>query len=320
MPCSNPRPAVYSSSYVTGESKYKFYSALQKIHRGGDSLSKGVSLMPCGQCLYCRVNQSRQTAVRCMHEASLYSSNSFVTFTFDNESLKKMCPDGSISVKHMQDFMKRLREADARLREKSGLPVRNIRHLYCGEYGGNTNRPHYHALLFNCDFPDKKLYKKRRLASYYNSDFLHSLWPYGYCVIGDVEYASAAYCGRYVTKKITGKKSFDHYQGRQPEFARMSNKPGLGYDWLIQNFKDVYPSDEIVMTNSERAFKMRPPRYYDKILEKLDPEMYLMVKEKRLQRSLEDEPISYSQVLTEGYVFKRKMNNLLRNLEATYDA
>ena len=63
--------------------------------------------IPCGQCVGCRLERSRQWAVRCVHEASLHEDNCFITLTYNNESLPE---DGSLNKKHFQDFMKRLRK------------------------------------------------------------------------------------------------------------------------------------------------------------------------------------------------------------------
>ena len=44
-----------------------------------------------------------------------------------------------------------------RLRDRVGYG--RFRFYACGEYGETTNRPHYHAILFNYDFPDKQLFE-----------------------------------------------------------------------------------------------------------------------------------------------------------------
>ncbi len=97
--------------------------------------------LPCGQCIGCRLERSRQWAVRCMHEASLYSFNSFVTLSYSPECLPSL---DSLCVRDFQLFMKRLRKQFSK-----------VRFFHCGEYGDDTRRPHYHALLFNLHFDDR---------------------------------------------------------------------------------------------------------------------------------------------------------------------
>ena len=63
--------------------------------------------LPCGQCMGCRLEHSRQWAIRMMHEASQYENNCFITLTYDNEHLP---PDGSLQLSHFQDFFKRFRK------------------------------------------------------------------------------------------------------------------------------------------------------------------------------------------------------------------
>jgi hypothetical protein len=55
--------------------------------------------IPCGQCIGCRLEYSRQWAMRCHHEASLHIFNSFITLTYDPEHLPQ---DGSL--KHLKEF------------------------------------------------------------------------------------------------------------------------------------------------------------------------------------------------------------------------
>lgn len=206
--------------------------------------------VPCGQCIGCRLERSRQWAIRCVHEASLYEDNCFITLTYDDEHLPK---DGSVHVDHFQKFMKRLRKK---------FPG-TIRFFHCGEYGEENWRPHYHACLFNFDFPDKKLFKMSGEHRLYSSEALDSLWTFGFSLIGDVTFESAAYVARYITKKVTGDKADEHYNGRRPEYVTMSRRPGIGTRWVETWKHDIYPSGYTIINGK----RVRLPKFYDSLLE-----------------------------------------------------
>lgn len=156
-----------------------------------------------------------------------------------------------------------------------------IRFFHCGEYGEKLNRPHYHACLFNHDFSDKLLYKRSNDIPLYNSKQLDDLWPYGFAVIGDVTFQSAAYVARYIMKKVTGSLSDTHYKGKKPEYTTMSRRSGIGQDWLNKYSSDVYPSDEVIIN----AKKMRPPKYYDRQYELTDPKTFRNLRGARVARA-----------------------------------
>lgn len=202
--------------------------------------------------------------MRCVHEASLHEKNCFLTLTFNDEHLPG---NGSLDVKYFQDFMKRLR-----FRYGSG-----VRYYHCGEYGEQFGRPHYHACLFNFDFDDKVPWTKIQDNQLWTSKALDSLWEFGFSSIGSLTFESAAYVARYVTKKITGSSARDHYAGRNPEYATGSKRPAIGAEWLKKYLRDVYPSDEVIM----RGRSMRPPKYYDVLLERLFPDEYFGLKARR---------------------------------------
>lgn len=249
MSCYHPLPAVQSRVNAEGKTLLRFGAFTPR-----NSNSRVLSI-PCGQCVGCRLERSRQWAVRCMHEASLYEDNSFLTLTYDKEHLPL---DGSLVLSHMQDFFKRLR------RRYEG---KKIRYYHCGEYGESLGRPHYHALLFNHGFKDKRLFSNRYGNNrIYTSDELSSLWTQGFSVIGDVTFESAAYVARYVMKKVTGKKADSHYAGRRPEYTTMSRRPGIGKGWYDKFKGDVFPLDRLVVNGKET----RPPRYYQDLLAKED--------------------------------------------------
>ena len=202
--------------------------------------------------------------MRCLHEASLYDDNAFITLTYDDANLP---PGGSLNYSDFQKFMKRLRK-------KIGGNVR----FYCGgEYGEQLMRPHFHACLFGYDFPDKVYYKKTGSGEViYTSKLLESLWPFGLCSVGAVSFESAAYIARYCVQKVTGDLAEAHYRvitddgeiiDRVPEFNRMSLKPGIGARWLEKYRSDVFPRDYVVI----RGVKTKPPKYYDVLFERDDP-------------------------------------------------
>lgn len=229
----------------------------------------------CGQCIGCRVDRSRAWAVRCVLEASQHRENCFVTLTYDDEHLP---PDGSLNVKHYQDFMKRLRKH---------FEPRRIRFFHCGEYGEESARPHYHACLFGLDFGDKVLYSTRAGVRLYYSETLEKIWGKGFCTVGDVTWESAAYVARYVMKKITGDAAADHYLSLNPitgvlseiapEYVTMSRKPGIASAWYDQFKGDVFPDDFIVVDGK----KHKVPQFFDSIHEREEYEAHIAKKGRR---------------------------------------
>lgn len=230
-------------------------------------------LLPCGQCMACRLRRSLEWTIRCCHEQSLRGPGSFVTLTFSDDTVPKL-PDGRLTLDYrpFQLFMKRLRKE---------FPDQQIRFLMCGEYGSKTKRPHFHVILFGFSFPDAKPW-----GEYFRSPTLERLWKEGYSLIGNVTQASINYVCRYNLKKITGKNADEWYAGRMPEFVRMSNRPGIGADWLSRFHNDVYKYDavaDMVVRDAVRlrAHDCRVPRYYDKLMESLDPTTLQIIRDFR---------------------------------------
>lgn len=238
--------------------------------KGGSFRDWEEITLPCGRCIGCRLEKSREWAVRCVHEALLYDSNCFITLTFNDANLDS---NGSLVKRDFVLFMKRLRK-------KYGS---GIRFFHCGEYGSKLGRPHHHAILFNFDFPDKKLWSVSNGYPLYRSASLESLWPFGYSTIGACTFETAAYVARYVLKKVNGDLAEEHYNGKVPEYVTMSRMPGIGHDWLLKN-PEIYNYDEVVIRN---GIKCRPPAYYDKIFGELAPEFLEDLKEKRKVKAIE---------------------------------
>lgn len=236
--------------------------------------------LPCGQCIGCRLERSRQWAVRCMHESQLHEHNSFVTLTYADDKLPR---HGGLVYRDFQLFMKRLRK-----RRTS-----KVRFFMAGEYGELYQRPHYHACLFGAWFPDRQPLKSLPSGSMiYRSKELEDLWPDGYSSVGDVTFESAAYVARYVMKKITGPAAESHYRrldpetgelvSVSPEFCRMSLRKGIGAGWIERYASDVWPHDYVVAAGN----KMKVPRYYAEFLSSQNPFLAEALEADRYQRSL----------------------------------
>lgn len=239
--------------------------------------------IPCGQCIGCRLEYSRQWAIRCIHEASLYENNCFITLTYNDENLPWRNDNGELCVdKSSGELLPTLNKRDfqlfmKRLRKKYG---EGIRFFQCGEYG-SLGRPHHHAILFNFEFPDKELWSIRHGVKLYRSPRLEQLWPFGFSTIGEVTYESAAYVARYIMKKVKGDKADEYYCGRQAEYITMSRRPGIAREWYEKWKGDVYPHDYVVIRN---GLKCRPPKYYDYLFDIENEEGFLKVKSNRIIR------------------------------------
>lgn len=250
------------------------------------SASCGVAVeLRCGQCIGCRLDHSRQWAVRCMHEAALHEDNCFVTLTYRPECLPE---DGSLRVRDFQLFLKRLR---------ARFPERRLKFYHCGEYGERTRRPHYHACIFGFDFPDKVLFKETPSgAPLFSSSLCDELWGLGATTVGAVSFESAAYVARYCVAKRTGPDARFHYSRVDhatgevlgelcPEYVTMSRGGrtgrGIAYEWFQRFGNEVFPSDEVIV----RGFPASPPRYYSRLYEDAHADLYRAVVKRRIKRA-----------------------------------
>lgn len=274
MPCYRPLDAYI----IAGRTK----NGKQLISFKRENNWKEPIKLPCGQCIGCRLLRSVNWAIRCEHEMTKHDANCFITLTYNDENIPN---DYSLQKHHFQNFMKRLRRAIA--------PTK-IRYFMCGEYGDQTWRPHYHAIIFGYDFPDKIQVQSKEVDNpYYLSGQLTKLWPKGNHMIANATFETAAYVARYCTKKITGDKAEQHYSRTimdfnevtgelksyleaqlEPEYATMSRKPGIGKDWYDEFKNDCYPSNYLV----RNGHKLPIPRYYDKLLEREDEVLHAQIK------------------------------------------
>lgn len=274
MGCTNPLRAKRVFDEVEGKYKIKFCM---------DNLGYDL-LIPCGQCLSCRIQKSREWANRLMLELKYHDSAYFLTLTYNNDHARpaadangEVCDWLTLRKSDFQLFMKRLRKA------VGNEPEKRLRFYACGEYGTETFRPHYHAIVFNLHLDDLQFYKKSELGfSYYTSEFLNRVWsekveyyengekkyryePIGYVIVGEVNWETCAYTARYVSKKLTGDeaKYYDEF-GLEHPFSLMSRKPGIAAQYFEDHKDEIYQSEFINISTPKGGLKFRPPRYFDK--------------------------------------------------------
>lgn len=272
MSCYKPLRAYYTGARTERGKRVITFNSIRALNY------RDPIQLPCGQCIGCRLERSRQWAIRCVHEAQLHEFNCFITLTYNDDNL----PERGLVKADFQKFMKRFRKRFTGLK---------IRYYMCGEYGENFGRPHFHACIFGFDFPDKKIWREERGVKLYRSEELEKLWKFGYSSVGAVTFESAAYVARYIMKKINGERAQDHYErvdydtGEvyqiQSEYTTMSRRPGVAADWFKKFNKDVYPHDQVILRNK----KMRPPRYYDALYEIQDKEAFEAMKKKRVKKA-----------------------------------
>lgn len=350
MPCYHPLEG-YKDKY-SGGWKHK-----------RDDPTEIPMAVPCLNCLGCRLDKSRMWAMRIIHESTLPENdggNIFITLTYRSrrEATEQQLKDGehipddwSLHKSHFQKFMKRLRKKRKNQR---------IRMYHCGEYGNvcrhnklsitadetlqgercddcRLGRPHYHAIIFNCDFRDRIPIGGKRGRTYYTSKELEEIWKYGHVQVADLSWEGAAYVARYCLKKITGKKAYDHYLSADingepvqllPEYATMStgrrcpkckdwecanSTGGIGRKWYERFKYDCYPSDTVWVPGQGNLRGL--PRYYDKLFSEDDPGLHEEVKALRKAfRDAHAEEYTPARLKAKYQVKKAQITNITRGL------
>lgn len=289
MPCSSPNAAVrLPGKTVNGKQRIKIFG------KALASEFQAQQLLECGQCIHCRLEKSREWAIRIMQQTKFHEENSFLTLTYDEDHVPL---NGSLIRTDIQTFFKDLRSRLDYCGEGK------IKFFYVGEYGEKSSRPHYHAIIFGGsfqraigEFEANEEERARSGGPQYSHGLLSEVWPHGLHRISEVSFESAAYVARYALKKVTGALKEAHYGDRTPEFSESSN--GLGKGHFEAWKEDIYPHDKVVIPGRG---EFQPPRYYDRLLEKADPDMYVQVQAQRADREpLERE--DYFRKLYERYV------------------
>lgn len=284
--------------------------------------------IPCGQCIGCRLDYSRTWADRCILEAKEHTCNAFLTLTYDNENLPPLKPCVDVETGEMfiwpslvpDDLTKFMK--DLRRYYEHHYNHDNIRFYACGEYGDEGGRPHFHILLFNCPIPDKVYwFTNHENEKIYISESISKIWKKGIITVGEVTWNSAAYVARYVMKKQKGDTSgfvklpgHELVEGIEPEFTRMSRKPGIARKYYDEHKHEFYKTDEIVISVRGTPRTIKPPRYYDKLydIECIDPFIMQDIKSRRADNakmSIKDQ-LNNTDLTQEEYLAVKERNKI----------
>lgn len=332
MSCYNPMVRVEDTfKWETAADGHRYHPAtiisgekyLEQFDRKIYGTRYKSTLIPCGNCIGCRLDYSRNKANQGYLESLCWKDNYFVTLTISDDYL--IIPDemtspekvkiyqegrewkkeisggitytnpgdwnGHLIKKSIQLFMKRLRK-----KMKKEYNANNIRFIECGEYGETNGRPHYHLIIFNCPLPVETFYNPRLSWGkdyYYQNTVIEDCWEYGYSNITDANWNNIAYVSRYITKKIKGDISGEHYAalGQTPEFLTMSNRPGLGYYYYEKHKNEIYELDSIPIKNKSGISYIKPPKYFDILYEREEPEKFEKVKALRRKEQITNEQV-----------------------------
>jgi hypothetical protein len=195
-------------------------------------------LMACGKCPSCIKKKAKVWAIRMENEAKMHDQNCFITITFDDEHLPK---HNTLRLEDPQKFLKRLRKHIAKTDSQ-----KKIKNFYCGEYGTQRGRAHYHLCIFGWMPSDMVLFAQLKTGNLYTSQVLSDLWPYGHSTVSEFTPANAQYTANYVLKddgldSLTDYQCIDEETGqtiqRLPPFQRMSLRPALGFEFF-EKYKD----------------------------------------------------------------------------------
>lgn len=206
--------------------------------------------LPCGKCPYCLRRRATNWVFRCMQEAKVADTAHWVTFTYEQP---KITPNGFMTLDKLtfQKFMKRLRK----LHKKGHRP---IKYFACGEYGDQTERPHYHAVIFNADI---QLIEQAWQGEYTSVD-QHTGEIYstigGILHFDQVNSNTVMYTAKYMMKK----QKIPKFKGddRLPQFQLFSK--GLGINYLTPQTVDFHLSDITRLYATVDGVKVALPRYF----------------------------------------------------------
>lgn len=290
MACYEPKNAWEVKGIQTEEGKKVIVFNIDNVWKDTELIK-----IPCGSCIGCRLDYSRMWMARIVKEAEGYKNNAFITLTYNEENIPykdvinketgELITGHPLIKSHLRDFIKRLRR-----QYEYHFNHKGIRFYACGEYGSKNQRPHYHIAAFNIDttvWGDiKQIGSNHQGDAIWTSEKIEKIWGKGFITIGDLTPQSAAYIARYMLKKQKGEKKTWYYesQGIISEYTSSSLKPGISKQWYEKHKETYWLTDKLyIPKRNSKPQTVRTPAYFDRQLDKENPEKLKEIKEHRKQ-------------------------------------
>lgn len=323
MPCYSPLLAVRQRGFgpyrtENGNAPLKFINWTEENEWDPDIYEKVQ--VPCGKCIGCRLDTSKQWADRSMLELQMHDSAYFVTLTYDDVHAptvpvvddttgEVIAYNLSLKREDVKNFVKRLRK---RCGEK-------IRVFGCGEYGSNTFRPHYHLIIFGLHLDDLEVSGKSPIGlPYYTSAMIQNTWsiwhqpekgqirgwfePIGFVSVGEVTWKSCAYVARYVQKKADrDMNAFYREMQVEREFTISPRRGGLGREYYELHKCELAEYAYFNVTTDDGGRKIAPPKYFLDLLKEDDPATYWNIRDRRQRMAAAREDILKSKTDMSDY-------------------
>lgn len=276
MACYAPKPVILGRDQTTNKRKIFF------IDRNTAELNKNWKnqlMIPCKKCIGCKIDHAKEWATRAQLEAKEHEYNYFLTLTYNENNLPKNKEGiSNIELKDWKRFINSLRKNH----ERKGHT--GIKYLTSAEYGSRRGRPHFHACIFNMPIYDlkKSNISKKSKKQLYQSKEINKIWGKGIVEIGIVTYESAGYTASYTFKKLN-KTNYKELK-INPEKLLMSK--GIGLKNYNKEIEKIKVNDNMPIKTKNGTKIIRAPKYFDRQLEKTDPETLKALKEIRTKMAI----------------------------------
>lgn len=336
MACYSPKTAIYipelrklSFNWTPDSKAYKEAEGIIKRPDGAYWVK-----IPCRKCIGCRLDYSREWATRIALECKKSDHNWFLTLTYNDKNVPwgetvnmetgEITTNMTLKPEDLTGFLKKLRR-----HWEYHYGHQGIKFFACGEYGDKTQRPHYHLALMNMPIKEENL---KHYANNKQGDEIMTLqeiediWGKGFAPIGELNWQSAAYIARYITKKQIGKEAKKWYesQGLKEPFIRVSRNPGIAMVPKdgANEIEKILTQDCVNIATKNGVKAMRTPKIYDMMYSAMEPDQMSLIKEKRRHNAEQATQVKLSQTtLNESAYLKQAgerkeeaTKKLLRNI------